>query len=174
MRKFLLMIIAVWLIGFAVFSVTLPQPLGEQRTDAVIVPTGGPGRIMRGLEIVRGGQARAMLVTGVDPEVTPQEFAAEFGVTPQLMECCVTLGYSAVDTRSNAMEAAEWAAMRNVASVRLVTTDWHMRRAANELRQELPGNVSIVRDAVQSEPSLGALALEYHKLLYSWMASVWP
>lgn len=177
MRKFFLILVAAWLIGFAVFSVTLPQPLNGQsygmKTDAVIVPTGGPGRILRGLEIVRKGQAKAMLVTGVDPEVTPQEFAAEFGVSPQLMECCVTLGFTAVDTRGNAMEAAEWVEMHKVISVRLVTTDWHMRRAANELGKELPANVQIVQDGVPSEPSLGALALEYHKLLYSWAASLW-
>ena len=71
----------------------------------------------------------ALFVSGVDPEVTRAEFAREFKVTAREMNCCVTLGYLAVDTRSNAGEAAQWMESNGVRSVRLVTTDWHMRRA---------------------------------------------
>jgi uncharacterized SAM-binding protein YcdF (DUF218 family) len=51
--------------------------------------------------------------------------AAEFGVEPEQMACFVTLGFAAADTRSNAAEAARWAAQNEVRSLRLVTTDWH-------------------------------------------------
>jgi hypothetical protein len=40
-----------------------------------------------------------------------------------------------------------------------------MRRAALELRQALPGRVSIVYDAVPSRPSLSVLLREYNKYL---------
>jgi uncharacterized SAM-binding protein YcdF (DUF218 family) len=106
-----------------------------------------------------------MLVSGVDREVRPGEFQAEYKVPPALMACCVTLGFASVDTRSNAQEAARWIARNKFKSVRLVTTDWHMRRAALELARELPDAVRIEEDAVRSRPSLGVLFLEYHKLL---------
>ena len=163
-------IFLVWAIGFIWFAVALPQPAGDVETDAVIVPTGAAGRIPHGIEVLEAGLARNMLVTGVDPEVTPDEFAAEFEVSEQSMDCCVTLGFAAVDTRSNAAETARWVEERQVGSLRLVTTDWHMRRAAVELGRTLPSNVSVLRDAVPSEPSLGILFLEYHKLLASWLA----
>lgn len=167
MRRFFAALFMVWALGFLWFAAALPQPAGDEQTDAVIVPTGGPGRIAHGLEVLSEGQARTMLVTGVDPEVTPQEFAAEFEVSERQMECCVTLGFSAVDTRSNATETAEWVDEQEITSLRLVTTDWHMRRAAGELERMLPDDILIVRDAVPSNPSLGALFLEYHKLLAS-------
>lgn len=167
MRRFFAALFMVWALGFLWFAAALPQPAGDEQTDAVIVPTGGPGRIAHGLEVLSEGQARTMLVTGVDPEVTPQEFAAEFEVSERQMECCVTLGFSAVDTRSNATETAEWIEDQEITSLRLVTTDWHMRRAAGELERMLPDDIRIVRDAVPSNPSLGALFLEYHKLLAS-------
>ena len=162
---------AAWLIGFGLFAITLPQsaPLQGTKADAVIVPTGGPGRIARGLEVLRAGQAGRMLVTGVDREVKPAEFAEEFGVSDTLMDCCITLGFQAVDTHGNAIEAADWVAAQDVATVRLVTTDWHMRRTAIELEQTLPDGVRVMRDAVVSAPSLGTLFLEYHKLIYSWI-----
>lgn len=172
-RKALASLVAVWIIGFALFAITLPQPmpLTGKVNEAVIVPTGGPGRIMRGLQVLRARKAPLMLVTGVDREVKPAEFAAQFEVAGELMDCCITLGFQAVDTQGNAREAAQWVAAREVTSIRLVTTDWHMRRAANELESALPESVVVDRDAVASAPSLGTLFLEYHKLIYSWITT---
>jgi uncharacterized SAM-binding protein YcdF (DUF218 family) len=169
-RRIFAIIVIFWLIGFVLFSVTLPQPVDEGKTDAVVVPTGSGGRIARGLEILRHGQARKMLVTGVDPEVKPKEFAVEFHVEPQLMQCCVTLGAQAADTRGNALEAAEWVHAEKVHSLRLVTSDWHMRRAELELMRELPGDIELIDDAVPTKPTLRILFLEYNKFLASFAA----
>jgi uncharacterized SAM-binding protein YcdF (DUF218 family) len=171
-RRALSLLFLVWAIGFLWFVVALPKPSDGARTDAVIVPTGGPGRIARGLAVLDRGLARKMLVSGVDKEVRPQEFAAQFGVSPRTMACCVTLGFAAVDTRSNATETAKWVAQNEVRSLRLVTTDWHMRRAAGELDRMLPDHVAVVRDAVPSQPQLGTLFLEYHKLIASRAAGL--
>ena len=38
-------VLLAWILGFAWFAILLPQPLGDQKTDAVVVPTGGPLRI---------------------------------------------------------------------------------------------------------------------------------
>ena len=171
-RRILSAILLLWAIGFLWFAAALPQPATDVETDAVIVPTGGAGRIPHGLEVLDEGLARMMLVTGVDREVKPEEFAAEFEVSPERMECCVTLGFAAVDTRSNAAETAQWVRENDIKSLRLVTTDWHMRRAASELNRVLPDEVEVVRDAVPSEPNMGALFLEYHKLLASILAGL--
>lgn len=172
--RLVLLALVSWVLGFMWFAVSLPQPRYDGVTDAVIVPTGGPGRIAHGLEILEEEKARLMLVTGVDPEVRPAEFAAEFDASMEMMQCCVTLGFEAVDTRGNAVETAEWVTQNRVKSLRLVTTDWHMRRASGELREKLPTNIRIVEDAVASEPSLFALFLEYNKLLASWLSRAVP
>ncbi len=169
-----MLLVVGWALGFLWFSVSLPQPLAEKATDAVIVPTGGAGRIAHGLEILEGGQARLMLVTGVDRDVKPAEFAAEFDVSMQRMQCCVVLGYVAENTRGNALETADWVARNRIRSLRLVTSDWHMRRAAGELRQQLPANIAIVEDAVPTRPTLFILFLEYNKLLASWLSRTLP
>ncbi|MFY7745552.1 MAG: YdcF family protein [Erythrobacter sp.] len=172
-RRLISLLFLAWVIGFLWFVVALPRPALEPvKTDAVIVPTGGAGRIARGLEVLDKGLAEKMLVSGVDPEVKPGEFAAEFGVSPQQIACCITLGHDAVDTRSNASETAIWVAQNEVRSLRLVTTDWHMRRTAGELARKLPDNVTVIRDAVPSKPDLGTLFLEYHKLLASRAAGL--
>ena len=163
-RRAASLVLILWALGFAWFALVLPQPLGAGKSDAVIVLTGGEGRIDRALEALDRGWAKRVLVAGTDPEVRRREFAAEFEVSGTRMACCVTLEAKSVDTRSNAREAARWIAAEKVRSVRLVTSDWHMRRAAWEFEQAAPDTL-IARDAVPTRPSLRILFLEYHKLL---------
>ncbi len=171
-RRVLSTFILLWAFGFVWFSLFLPQPTGSVKTDAVVVLTGGEGRIPHALSVLRKNEARKVLVAGVDREVKPAEFAAEYGVEQRLMKCCITLGYQSVDTRSNALEAARWIADENVKTVRLVTSDWHMRRAAFDLARVSPAGTEIVEDAVPSRPRFRILFLEYHKLLARWAARI--
>ncbi len=173
LRRFTSLILLVWLLGFLWFAVALPQPVEGGKTDGVVVLTGGEGRIDRGLYVLRHHWAKRMLVSGVDSEVKPHEFAAEYAVEKRLMRCCVTLGYESVDTRSNATETARWIADNKLQSLRLVTTDWHMRRAAFELAQVAPKNVLVIEDAVMSQPTLRTLFMEYNKLLARLVSQLW-
>lgn len=127
--------------------------------------TGGPGRIDRALERLEAGDAKRLLISGVAREVKPKELAAEYKRPEELFDCCIALGFEAEDTRSNATEVATWVARRNYKSVRLITTDWHMRRAEYELGRAVGDKVTIVPDAVHSEPSFATLFREYHKYL---------
>ena len=154
-----------WMLGFIWFAVLLPQPLDSRPTDAIVVLTGGAGRIDRGIALLAADTAKRMLISGVDRSVRPGELAAEYDTPEALFACCITLGREAIDTRSNAIETARWLERRDYKTVRLITTDWHMRRAALELRQALPERVAIVYDAVPSRPSLTILVREYNKYL---------
>ena len=78
---------------------TLPHPLENNTTDAIVVPTGGPGRIDRGIALLKAHQARRMLVTGVAPGVRPIDLARTYRTSPSLFSCCIDLGGEAVDTR---------------------------------------------------------------------------
>ncbi|OGS56802.1 MAG: hypothetical protein A3J40_08615 [Erythrobacter sp. RIFCSPHIGHO2_12_FULL_63_10] len=175
--RFAASLVLVWILGFLWFVVSLPGASGPIVTDAVVVPTGGAGRIKHGIEVLEAGRVQTLFVSGVDPDVTPDEFAAQFDVDRKTMNCCVALGYKALDTHGNAAEIAQWIAENDVRSVRLVTHDWHMRRAALELERAIPGRIIVVRDAVPSQPGLGTLFLEYHKLVAIWARGLldwWP
>ena len=172
MRRLLSLVALAWALGFVWFAAALPQPASLAGTEAIVVPTGSGGRIPRGVALLREGAAKKMLVTGVDTEVNAAEFAAEYDVPAELMDCCVTLGFTALDTRGNARETASWMDQNGFASLRLVTSDWHMRRVALELRRQLPADVTVLRDAVRTEPSLWTLFIEYHKFLAAWAVRV--
>lgn len=157
--------ILLWALGFVLFVMLLPGPADERPTDAIVVLTGGPGRIQRGISLLQDGKAKRMLVSGVDRRVKPHELAIEYDAPPKLFERKIDLGHESVDTRSNASEAAAWLKRRRYQSVRLVTTDWHMARARFDLRQAVGSTVEVVPDAVPSEPHLVPLLKEYNKYL---------
>lgn len=155
--------VLLWAIGFVLFVAMLPGPAEEQKTDAIVVLTGGPGRIQRGISLLQAGKAKRMLVSGVDRRVKPHELAAEYDAPRRLFDRQIDLGHESVDTRTNAAEAADWLGKRGYRSVRLVTTDWHMARARFDLRQAVGPDVSVIADAVPSEPQLVPLLKEYNK-----------
>jgi uncharacterized SAM-binding protein YcdF (DUF218 family) len=162
-RRILSFVLLAWMLGFAFFALLLPQPATMAETDAVVVLTGGANRIDRGLEILKAGKTKKMLISGVDRDVKPPELAAQYPGSAKYFECCIELGFASVDTRSNALETARWAARNKVKTLRLVTHDWHMRRARFELDRALPSDITVTNDAVATQPSLRALFKEYNK-----------
>lgn len=158
------LLVILWALGFAVFALTLPRPGDDRPTDAIVVLTGGKGRLERGLQLLATHRAQRLFVSGAERTVRKSELAARTHVPQALFDCCVDLGKDSVDTRSNARETASWLEAHHYRSVRLVTTDWHMPRAHADLARELKGSgIAITVDAVRSEPGFMTLFTEYHK-----------
>jgi uncharacterized SAM-binding protein YcdF (DUF218 family) len=167
----LLLVYALGFIGFA-FTLGKPAPANSMPTGAAIVLTGGSGRIEHGVEVLREGKAKRLLVAGADPSVTKADIARRLGGSRKLIQCCVDLGSESVDTRSNAEEAGRWLTQHQFHSVRLITSDWHMRRARYEFDKVLGRKYPLVNDGVPTEPSFLTLFGEYNKLLLRRVA-VW-
>lgn len=165
------LLLLIYALGFALFGVTLASPAGAEKTDAVVVLTGGPGRIERGVAVMQDGVASRMLIAGADPSVTRRDLERRLGrESARTLRCCVDLGSESVDTRSNAEEARRWLDPRGYRSVRLITNDWHMRRAAFEFRSDLGRDYRIIEDAVPTQPRFITLFGEYNKYLLRRLA----
>ena len=167
-------LLLLYAIGFVVFAFTLgrPAPATAMPTDAAVVLTGGSGRIEHAIEVLRDGKAKRLLIAGVDPSVRKADLARRIPGSARLFKCCVDLGSESVDTRSNAEEANRWLSRHNFHSLRLITSDWHMRRARYEFRKVLKDRYVIVIDAVRTEPNFLTLYAEYNKYVIRRMA-VW-
>lgn len=162
--RLLFIIPLVWLAGFIWFMLSLPGPPdAPHETDAIVVLTGGPGRLAHGVELLREGRADRLLVSGVDPSVRPAELAAELGVDERIFTCCIDLGKHAENTIDNGTEIAAWAGARGYQSVRVVTAADHMPRALQEIEQAAGGELILVPDPVDSVGGLPSLATEYSK-----------
>ena len=161
------LLILLYALGFLFFAFTLGKPAKADapKTDAVVVLTGGSGRLEQGIKVLRARQAQRLLVAGADPSVTKADIARRLGGSGRTVRCCVDLGSESVDTRSNAEEAGRWLEKNRYDSLRLITSDWHMRRARYEFRRVLGGDFEMVTDAVRTEPSFLTLFGEYNKFV---------
>ncbi|MDR3518596.1 MAG: YdcF family protein [Azospirillaceae bacterium] len=135
----------VWLLGLIWFAETIPRDVGydDQPTDAIVVLTGGSGRLNTGLDLLRKHKAAKLFVSGVYQGVDVQELLKLARSSPDAVECCIVLGHAADNTAGNAVETARWMADQGFRSLRLVTANYHMRRSLLEFRRAMPG-VTIV------------------------------
>jgi uncharacterized SAM-binding protein YcdF (DUF218 family) len=168
------LLLLLYALAFVLFAFTLgkPAPATADATDAAVVLTGGPGRIEHAIDVLKAHKAKRLLIAGVDPSVTKPDLIRRIPGSRKSIACCVDLGSESVDTRSNAEEAGRWLANHNYKSVRLITSDWHMRRARYEFHKVLGSKYELVTDAVRTEPSLVTLFGEYNKYLLRRLA-VW-
>jgi uncharacterized SAM-binding protein YcdF (DUF218 family) len=172
--RFLAFVAILYVLGFALFAVTLgkPAPADAPKVDAIVAITGGKGRIEHAVSLLANGKARRLLIAGADPAVRKIDLVHRLGGKRKMFECCVDLGSESVDTRSNAEEAKRWIERHRYRSIRLVTSDWHMRRARYEFNRQLDSSVKVIPDAVRTEPNFGTLFAEYNKYLLRRL-SVW-
>ena len=163
--RILSFVLLLYALGFMLFAVTLGRPAHGARTDAAVVLTGGAGRIEHGFQVLRERKAKRLLVSGTDPTVTKEDLRERAPRSASILRCCVDLDSTSVDTRSNAEEAERWLDQHRYRSFRLITSDWHMRRARYEFRRVLVDKYELVPDAVRSHPSFTILFGEYNKYL---------
>ncbi len=124
----------VWFVG----QLPDPAPTPLQRTDAIVVLTGGSGRLTAGLDLLAAGRADKLFISGVYHGVEVDELLRLARNAPQELACCIVLGYEADDTRGNAAETAVWMADNGYRSLRLVTAVYHMPRSLLEFHRRLP------------------------------------
>lgn len=138
----LIVLVGFWAAGFFVFLDKIPRALPslelQRKVDAIVVLTGGGGRLELGLRLFMRGDAARLFISGVDPEVDKTALLQNRQVDPTILDCCVTLGHSADDTFGNAAETARWMKSEGLTSVYIVTANYHMPRSMVEFRAALP------------------------------------
>jgi len=139
----------LYLGGLVWFAATIPRegPVDARATDAIVVLTGGQLRLREGLRLMAEGKAKKLLVSGVNRNVELQEL----------------------------LRAAAFVAREKIASLRLVTANYHLRRATLEFRRAMP-DIDLVAQPVYPENfhidewwrwpgTYALLQAEYHKYL---------
>jgi uncharacterized SAM-binding protein YcdF (DUF218 family) len=153
LRRSVAALIAAWLAGLAWFAWGIVQPVTDPDTvtDAVVVLTGGSLRIDTGLTLLAEGKAGMLFVSGVHQGVDTSDVLRQAPGAPHWLECCIVLGHAADNTQGNALETAQWLERERLHSVRLVTANYHMRRALLEFRRAVPPGTRIIPHPVFPE-----------------------
>lgn len=132
---------AAFAFGFVLFAtkVTREDTSGWDKADGIVVLTGGDNRLEAGARLLRDGRAKRMLISGVNRKVTREEIQRILGLDAKTFNCCVDLGYEALDTVGNADETRTWANTNGYARLIVVTSSYHMPRSLAELSLAMPG-----------------------------------
>ncbi|MGE0748079.1 MAG: YdcF family protein [Rhodospirillales bacterium] len=171
-------LLAAWMAGLIAFVAAIPAPdapVPADRTDAIVVLTGGADRVDTGLRLLAERRASKLFVSGVYRSVDVAALLSVARGAPADLECCIALGYAADNTAGNARETAGWMRTEGYRSLRLVTASYHMPRSLLEFRRAMP-EMAIVPHPVFPErfmqgewwrwPGTASLVVaEYHKYL---------
>jgi uncharacterized SAM-binding protein YcdF (DUF218 family) len=128
-------------VGFFAFAgmVTGSRPPPDVRAEGIVVLTGGSARIDGALRLLAEGRASRLLISGVNPNVSPAALAGTLDPGLEaVLACCVDLGRTAQDTTGNAAETRAWADGQGFRSLIVVTSDYHMPRTLAELSGAMP------------------------------------
>jgi uncharacterized SAM-binding protein YcdF (DUF218 family) len=131
-----------WIAGLFWFAGQIPAPsdppLSTERTDVIVVLTGGSGRLDTGLQLLAEERAGKLFVSGVARGVEIDQLLRIAQRQPQDFGCCIAVGYDADNTAGNSRETAEWMRKEGYSSLRLVTANYHMPRSLVEFRSAMP------------------------------------
>ena len=170
----------LWIVGLIRYASDIPGKVidATTSTDAIVVLTGGSGRLNAGLDLLSKDLAELMFVSGVYRGIDVRKLLQVTRRDPLGLEKRISIG-NAVNTRENAEETAKWVRQKAIKSLRLVTAAYHMPRSHLEFANVMP-SVEIVPHPVFPEhvkqnewwawPGTAALmASEYNKYLMGWV-----
>jgi uncharacterized SAM-binding protein YcdF (DUF218 family) len=120
-----------------------------EKTDAIVVFTGGSSRIEEAIKLLRPKSGRRLLISGVNPITSRQALLDRTGADAAVFECCVDIETRATDTIGNARETGKWVEKHKFASLTIVTSSYHMPRSLLETNRQLP-DVNLVAYPVQT------------------------
>jgi len=148
--SFLLALFLLIIVLFVDFTYkTFSQHQQDLNCDAIVVLAGGRGRIEEGSRLYRENRAPWLFLIGVDPSVRKSDLFTE--LKGGRSGDGVYLEKVSRNTLENALYAKEIIMRHNVRSVNLITSRYHMKRAALIFRHVLPKEVVIYSHPVDTK-----------------------
>ncbi len=173
----------IWLAGLIWFVAQMPekQTAYAPHAGAIVVLTGGAGRVEHGIRLLLDGKAEKLFVSGANKEVTYDDIIR---FTPKssrekirkMATKKIVLGSNAENTIGNAEETKQWLAGKKFRSILLVTSHYHMPRSMSEFKALMPDLIIIPEPVIvngfkshwwMSDENRKIVLSEYHKYLIS-------
>ena len=155
---------SIWLFGvFSFYQTTQSISSTKGTVDGLVILTGGNERIKTGLEQIINLNASRILISGVGKNIKISAIQRhQLQKHIHLLEL-IDIGYGAVNTFSNALEAAIWVRTHQFKNIGLVTSRFHIPRSLWLFKQAMPEITiyPVVVDA--SDSTFFHLIKEFHK-----------
>lgn len=161
----ILLLLFTWLFGLNDFhnKIVGQQSGNSKNIEGLVILTGSNLRISNGLKIFTQTNAKRLLISGIDRNVSLNDIKNfHFKGSEKLLEV-VDLGYGAFSTHSNALETAIWAQNHQFKTIGVVTSRLHMPRSLLVFHQIIP-DIEIIPFVVESKnKNIFSILKEFHK-----------
>ncbi len=176
------LLIALWFGGLTVFNYKINhiKPHHQEKAEAIIVLTGGRHRLTEAVHLLNSGAADKLFISGVQKKISLRDLEKKNAIKFKDNRKII-LDRIATNTFENARETSNWIKEKNIKSIILVTSNYHIFRSLVEFRR-LNKEIEILLHPVYSEkisPSWWKsfdnfcfLANEYNKFLVAWLRAV--
>src|SRR5450830_270129 len=139
-------VIAALFIDFTYKTFSYRQ--NTKKADAIVVLTGGKGRVEEGVRLFRESRAGFLFFVGVDPSVIKSDLYRPKPGDPSADN--VILEKSSRNTLENSIYGRDVIVQSGVHSVLLITSRYHLKRASILFRNSLPKDIAIIPYPVDS------------------------
>jgi uncharacterized SAM-binding protein YcdF (DUF218 family) len=173
-------VLGFWLIGLVKFDGMIPivDQMNKAQTQAIVVLTGGSGRLDEGLGLLAKDPKALLFVSGVYKGNEVRHLLKFSKQRPSALADRIAIG-NAINTHENALETAAWVLRKKIQSLRLVTAAYHMPRSLLEFENVLPNTLIIVHPVFPKHvkqarwwayPGTATIIIgEYNKFLLIWV-----
>lgn len=180
--KLALIIIVSWLFGFFTFYSFIPDQYNysNEHTDAVIVLTGGKGRIEAGINAFFKFKAKKLLISGVGGGLTRAAIIRKIHVIKPdyvIDDEIIVLGNISNSTFTNAIESRIFLDLNHLNSYRIITSSYHYPRVKYIFEHMIPNKKLVMHPVFSSSftkksdfitrSSLRLSVMEYNKMIFA-------
>lgn len=155
-NKILFLSIALLIVFPVFFFISFVQDLrtykfDKKRVDAIVVLSGGLGRVEEGLKLLKAGKGEYLIISGVDKDSDIESIFFLHDPVDFIDNKRIILEKSSSSTFENAMDVKKIVDRRGFKSIILITSVYHIKRARFIFSKVLPEDVKIFYHTVSTE-----------------------
>ena len=156
-----------YVLKFVVYTgATGNETMSLIKTDGIVVLTGDKYRISEGIKILKKNSNERLLISGVNKKISKSKIISLYGNDPetkQLFDCCIDIDKVSTNTFENSREAYFWARDRQLKTLLIVTSNYHIPRVKLEFSRFFQENILYYNPVNITEDDESNISLEMIK-----------
>ena len=166
----LFVIVILIIVHFTYYLFQIPSTSNQNstltNTDGIVVLTGDKYRISEGIKILKKNSNERLLISGVNKKISKSKIISLYGndaETKRLFDCCIDIDKVSTNTFENSRETYFWARDRQLKTLLIVTSNYHIPRVKLEFSRFFQKNILYYESVIITKNDESNISLEVIK-----------